>query len=72
MVFSRTLAQRSGTSTLRHALLIDAAEDGALDILIMSQIAFDCLAQKMGARHTLLAHCHVDFFKYLAWQLKAT
>jgi len=52
--------------------LIDAAEDGALDILIMSQIAFDCLAQKMGARHTLLAHCHVDFFKYLAWQLKAT
>jgi hypothetical protein len=29
---------------LAHALLIDATEDGALDILVMAQIALDGLA----------------------------
>ena len=30
---------------LAHPLLIDASEDGSLDILVMPQIAFDCLSQ---------------------------
>jgi hypothetical protein len=29
---------------LAHALLIDASEDGSLDILVIPQIAFDGLA----------------------------
>jgi uncharacterized membrane protein len=33
-------------------LLIDADEDGSLDILIAAQIALDRLTQKLGARES--------------------
>jgi len=35
------------SESLRHAPLIDASEDGPLDILIMAQIALDDLPQKL-------------------------
>jgi len=38
--------QQPKSRALAHALLIDAREDGALDIL-MAQIALDCLTQKV-------------------------
>jgi hypothetical protein len=38
------------SKVLAHALLIDAMEDGALDILMVPQVALDRLTQKLGAR----------------------
>ena len=55
---------------LGHALLVDASEDGALEILIMAQIALDCLTQKARAAHALLAHCHVNLFEHALWQIE--
>jgi hypothetical protein len=50
---------------LAHALLIDATEDASLDILVMTQIALDCLPQKLRSRDALLPNRHIHLFKDL-------
>ena len=44
------------SKVLAHALLINAMENGSLDILIVPQIALDGLTQKMRSRDTLLVY----------------
>jgi hypothetical protein len=41
------LADKRRLHVLTHALLVDATEDGALDILIVPQIALNGLPQKL-------------------------
>ena len=58
------------TVLLRHALQINASEDGAFDSLIVAQITLDSVAQKMRAAHSLLTHCDIDLFKHALWQIE--